>query len=210
MIRFQNLTITGTAEELKAFIEDLTERLEGWQQDSRPEHGLVAKCIAIRTPSGGGLPDAMLYLSGSIEAGLYHMANIVPMGCDSLSREQYNAILQAFYDQCVRDRTALFGITAELTQADVRADDVLSWETVELLHLFSTLANKSTGSSHPADGKRWRDFISQSFRTDQILDSDSLSGLLMDEGWPEESAHELAAEYQSAIRVLRNYAGLEQ
>lgn len=209
MIRFQDLTIKGRPEDINAFIQNLTERLKGWQRDAKREEELKGEYIAIRTPENGELPYAMLYLCGSNETGSYYMANIVPIKRDSISQEQYNSILQAFYDQYVHDHETSFGVIAELSKADINAYDVLSDENAGLLHRFSVLANMSTSSSHPEDGKRWRNFISHSFDTEQILDFDTLVGLLMDEGWSEELAHELTTEYRRAIEVLRNHTGQE-
>lgn len=216
MRRFRDLVISGTEDQLRAFVEDLSARLQGWARDEEREQQLErdfiggAKSTAIRTPPGGELPDAMLYLYREVGAGKCSVGNIVPVERGTLSIQQYNGILQSFYDAYVRDRAEQFGLTARLSKEVITSRDVLSEENAHLLHRFSVCANMSTGSGHPADGGRWRDFITSSFRSEEILDSGSLTGLLADEGWPDEQIHKLVSEYESAIDVLWNYTGRER
>lgn len=212
---FQDLDIQGPPESLRRFLDDLTARLTGWERDPVREQRLREMSIsrdevfAIRTPPGGDLPAATLYLHGNEGTGTCRVSNIVPGEANELSKPQYNAILRAFYEGYVRDHAARFGLTALLSKDQITSRDVLSEQNARLLGLFSAAANMSTGSSHPLDGRRWRDFLSNSFRAGEILDEETLRGLLLDEGWPEEQAYDLAGEYEAAMDVLRNFTGQE-
>ena len=58
---------------------------------------------------------------------------------------------------------------------------------------------------HPSDEEIWRDFISSSFLSNDLLMEDELAGLIMDEGWPREAAWELASDYVRRIDQLKNF-----
>jgi hypothetical protein len=214
MLCYQDLTIEGASENLDAFMDFLTKSLEGWtrnvDREKELQHGTGMKYIIIRTPPNSGLPDANIALYKDERSQKYRVANIVPVEMGSLSKEQSNSILQAFYAECIRDNISKFELQACISNEYITSRDVLSETNAELLHRFSVVANKSTGSSHPCDGRRWRDFITSSFNSEQILDSGILFGLLLDEEWPEEQANELVCEYEAAMDVLRNFTGQER
>ena len=74
------------------------------------------------------------------------------------------------------------------------------------LRIFSSLANKGTGSSHPSDQERWNDFICQAF-TDK---SENIQGILErwlieEEKWHYEIASDLTIEFESGISLLEYY-----
>ena len=90
------------------------------------------------------------------------------------------------------------------------------------LEAFCNSANKTTGSSHPSDEKRWFDFICQTVEDSQTFDYDTLLRFLMDEeywgkrsldnvesmgrfAWDEQHASELALEYDNYVRILQYY-----
>jgi hypothetical protein len=68
------------------------------------------------------------------------------------------------------------------------------------------LANKSTGASHPKDKERWFEFLISAHRTSARLDADLLARWLSEaEGWPEDTAHALAIDYEFALGLLQKY-----
>lgn len=99
---------------------------------------------------------------------------------------------------------------------------MISETVLEKLKRFCSVANKSTGSSHPCDQKRWFDFICQTVDDGKIFDYSTLASFLQDEthwgkkpddfigvmgsyAWEEEQAYELATEYENLCEVLRYY-----
>ncbi len=103
---------------------------------------------------------------------------------------------------------------AEISPPEVTADDILSEETAHLFQQFCSRAKESgvihLAGLHPADEEKWRDFISSSFRSGKSLPESDLVGLLMDEGWPREPAHELACDYLHSIEQLENFTREQQ
>ena len=135
----------------------------------------------------------------------YSVINIVPIYKDQLSIEEYNEILDKFYDflkTCVQETDFIINFS----ESDLLSkSDLMSDKTIQALDAFSKLANKSTGSSHPADRDRWYIFILQAFNSkDYQKLGDSLENLLIEDyGWPEDKAIKLVIEYEFAIGLLK-------
>ena len=69
---------------------------------------------------------------------------------------------------------------------------------------FSALANMSI--LHPADRKRWNEFLTSAYREKATLDSSMLQRwLIEEEKWPEDEAINLEIEYEHARDLLEVY-----
>ena len=75
-------------------------------------------------------------------------------------------------------------------------------EIARLLVQFSGAANQSSGSSHPADFKRWATFLVTVHRSGKRLDNDLLYATLREQGWPKEKASDLVSEFEFARELL--------
>ena len=76
------------------------------------------------------------------------------------------------------------------------------------MQLFSTCANKSTGSIHPLDRKRWFDFICLAYKNNDYreLSESYLEVFLVEEfGWSQKWASKLASEYYFGINLLKHW-----
>ena len=136
----------------------------------------------------------------------YYVPNIVPIEFGELSIAQYNAILADFIERIVRPVASQFDYQIDATEARQDLKDWTSVDAAKKLRVFSAAANKSTGASHPMDQRRWFDFIIAVHGCQKTIDTDYLIRWLHEiEGWDEESAHELAGQYETALSLLQHY-----
>ncbi len=152
------------------------------------------------------------------------VVNIVPLMKDQLSIQEYNSVLDLFFEEVIAPNKEKFiGLTVFGPESDVFDPlKYISEDALKKLELFCNLANKTTGSSHPSDEERWFDFICQTVDDNQTFDYDTLYRFLMDEeywgrkepnfigamgrfAWSEELASELASEYENYVRLLEYY-----
>ena len=79
----------------------------------------------------------------------------------------------------------------------------MSKDAATALRHFSALANKSAGASHPLDQRRWFDFIIAVHRAHDDVGTDRLARWLHEvEGWTQETAHDLAGEFERGLALL--------
>ena len=156
--------------------------------------------------------------------GYIKVGNIVPIKKSQLSIDEYNAVLDLFYLEVIAPNIEkLIGITVIEPESDVFDPlNYISKTALEKLERFCYSANKSTGSAHPDDEKRWFDFICQTVDDNQVMDYDTIYRFLKDEdywgnkdnsfigvighfAWDEDHAAELANEYENYVRFLQYY-----
>lgn len=175
------------------------------REEDAASFGDVAYCFEYK-------PDNTLERAGlslfQKESDLWHVPNIVPLEVGQLSVDQYNQILVKFCEDIVqpaiRDTPAIY----QLTEDTVSVKDVAGEEVDTLLRRFSSVANKSTGSTHPMDRKRWFDFILKAYKAGGRVDTTLLVGTLLEQGWPTDAAHELAEEYELAMDLLKHESAM--
>ncbi len=136
----------------------------------------------------------------------YRVANIVPRKVGELGITKYNAILQDFVDRVAQPAAAAGGFIVDVTSAQQTLEDWMEAAPAASLRRFSNLANKSTGAGHPKDQERWFEFLIAAHHTSERLDSDRLARWLSEvDGWPSDTAHELAIDYEFALGLLQKY-----
>jgi len=148
---FRDLEITGSPEVIQATIEKLKKvECAGWQyNEERGEH--------LALPSTGNLfcfdcietdihPEASLWIFKENQSKLA-VSNIVPGEVGRLTYDEYNSILQEFYDEFVKGTVSSTGAKSIISDSNVTLEYWMSRESADKLNLFSTLANKSTGSA---------------------------------------------------------------
>jgi len=202
---FRDLYIKLNGVKVEDLIEQFTARCgDDWRRAlDREQHAgsMGEKAFSFEHTAGDGLERAGLSLFQK-EGDTWYVPNIIPLDSSQLSRDHYNKILENFLDIIVRPSIAGLSVTAELSGDVVFLKDVVGEDVAVLLHNFSVLANKSTGSSHPCDRNRWFDFLIAVQRKRISLDTDLLINSLMEDGWSEDRAHDLAIEYEFAIDLL--------
>lgn len=205
---FQDLVIQGEPSQLAATVTAIRDALaDEWTRDLDAERqmranglGLVA-CFACARR--GRRPSATLFLHGNDERKL-HVTNIVPHDQPELTPDEYNAILTEFAHRFVLPATTMSGAQMLLTSANADLEHWFSPETAKKLRLFCEIANKRTGSGHPADRQLWFDFIASAHEEGGKLDATTLSQWLVEEGgWSRNLANNLASEYEFARGLLR-------
>ncbi len=183
---------------------------EPWQLDrermkkmAQEIHG-AEDVLLFQRAKDANYPAAGLTLWSSDDG--YYVTNIVPVEVRSLTYAQYNAILLDFITSVVEPVAAHFDYTVETTKPNQTVEDWLSSDVATKLRLFSVAANKSTGTSHPLDERRWFAFIVAIHRNGDKLDAGRLARWLHHvEGWDEDSAHGLAGDYETSRALLAYY-----
>ena len=197
---YRELTLTGGPEDLQRFFAEVKASADGWERDREQETNLGMEYVAFRKPETPHSPAAVLYLYGEPRAGDYHVANVLPRDKTELSLQEYNQIVQSFYQSCVQPFEAAYRLKITLTSADADFAGTLGPRTFEMLKRFSSLANKSTGASHPLDRQRWLEFIAASIKNHDDIDTELLfQWLVEEEQWAPQEASRLSREYGLAV-----------
>lgn len=202
---FGDLVLSGEPAALLSAVAAIEASLSGgWERSRELEsriHANDARCFV--SPAADSHPSGALWLARR-ERGDWYVANIVPIDAGRLTEDQYNSILREFYERFVNGASESAGVTAALEKTDKAPADYMSAAAVDRLDRFSVLANKSTGSGHPTDQKRWFDFIIQIHNDQRGPDASTLARLLCEHfEWPDERAFELASDYESGLALLR-------
>jgi hypothetical protein len=208
---FQDLFLYGPAESRPALRQALLDRVAApWSHDEKKEKQLIkgagsdADILAFQREEREGLAAATLTLWSRSDG--YKVTNIVPLEIGQLGYTKYNAILQDFEQQIATPAADQVGFQVKTTAARQSIDDWLSPKAAHALWLFSSAANKSTGSSHPLDRERWLQFLIEAHKSDGRLDTGTLARWLTEvEGWDDDHANELAIEYEFGLDLLRKY-----
>jgi hypothetical protein len=205
---FQNLRLRGSSGQLSHFREALIERIaQPWSRSKADERyslgvrGSSQGVLVLHRQPDADAPGAKLFLWRN--ADHYEVSNIVPLGAGELGRSGYNIVLRDFITRVAGPAADAAGITAELTGSMQTLDDWTTPQVASALRLFSRLANKSTGSSHPLDKERWFDFIVKAHASPDRLDTSELLRWLVEaENWGEDEASDLVIEYEFGLGLL--------
>ena len=208
MKTFQDLYIHLNGYDMEALAELFTQQCNGfWKRAIEREKDAISlgeKAYCFEHSEGDGLRNAGLTLFEKTH-DVWYVPNIVPIESGQLSYDEYNDLLNNFTDFVVKPAITDLPVTIELTKDQVFLEDITGNEIAEKLSRFSALANKSTGSSHPLDKKRWFQFLLAVNNRNVNLDTDILIRTLIEQGWSDESANQLAIEFEFAQNLL-NYA----
>jgi hypothetical protein len=206
---FRNLNVYGDPELLIALVAAIESRLtDGWSRDLESEQYM---------PPAGGKSRCFIFarcasaLGRAVKLALWaegcrlSVPNIVPGDDgDGLSYTEYNSALIGFYLRFLAAAASEAGLFVELTPGERSLEEAFGWEAARLLKKFSLLANKS--SAHPADIRRWMDFLVRLHnQPNRNYDFDLLAASLIESGWSLERTRELISECEFAIDLLRVY-----
>lgn len=211
---FQDLTISGKPDDLQKLRTELLrspngwvpfKRNEEWMDKEEPSSSEAHPFIAIDVPELSRLRPATLFLLLKDEGQTAYVGNILP-DSNSLSQEEYNAILKSFFEECIQPHRDHFRLKCLFSPEFVFIEDTLSRENLALLHEFENMANKSTGASHPNDYRRWINFIVASVRDKERLGTEQLRIWLMDQGFPPYIASDLVQQYKFGFDLIEKMA----
>ncbi|MCB9947252.1 MAG: hypothetical protein H6842_05405 [Rhodospirillaceae bacterium] len=136
----------------------------------------------------------------------FEVTNIVPREIGDLGEHRYNIALRDFVRHVAEPAAERVRFKIEVSPSAQGLDDWLPREAANALRHFSAAANKATGSAHPMDRSRWLAFLVIAHRDRGDLTSDRLIRWLTEvERWPEDKAHELAADYEFGLDLLDEY-----
>ncbi|MBN8755164.1 MULTISPECIES: hypothetical protein [Variovorax] len=136
----------------------------------------------------------------------YKVSNVVPVEVGQLDYAEYNRVLNAFLKEIAEPAAHQIGYASSLSEPELPISAWLGAIGAEALRKFSAIANKSTGSGHPADEKRWMEFLIEAHRHDAKLDGSTLRRWLIEvEQWPDSVAERLTGEYDFALDLLKQY-----
>lgn len=198
----------NSIEDVKNYIEDITNSITvPWQrsydreQDARSFVSEDVYCFERNEDPR--LPSCGLTIFFKDQRTLY-IPNVVPKESGWLTVEEYNGLITEFYDIYLLPLSEKNNISITITNDDLQDEDILNKPVAECLRRFSTLANMSTGSSHPCDKKRWYEFICLAFDLSKTksINSDLLQKILIEQGWEEERALDLVIEYEFGLGLL--------
>lgn len=204
---FRDLFIHITGEQTDSFIEKIDGILDdGWIHDTEAEKESEEFAeydfIYFSCTAKDNRNSALLAFARKDEEVLY-VSNIVPKDKPELSCDEYNCILEEFCNRFIVPVSEELKIKVDLTTNDENMEDWISEAYFKKLRLFSVAANKSTGSAHPLDQKRWLDFLVSVHHEHRNLHSSQLQRWLVEvENWPEDVAVDLSIEYQFAMNLL--------
>lgn len=161
--------------------------------------------IALERSAAGVSPGVSLWMFEENDGG-FKVSNIVPLKHGDLGKKGYNDALKDFVTAVVKPAAYETSLEYDLSSGFESIDDWADQDTAAALKRFSSLANKSTGRSHPLDGDRWIAFLLSAHDKKTSLDSEQLARWLVEvERWPSEIASELASEYSLSRSLLSKY-----
>jgi hypothetical protein len=206
---FRELFIRGEPDRLAATLAEIERTLsEDWFRDKETERQLASLPTAVRSScfgcfdDGRDRPGATVILTAK-DADMLHVANVIPHSRSRLDYNQYNRVLEEFYNRFVQPAAAKTGVVAEMTDTQADLERWLSPAAAEKLRRFSSCANKGTGASLAQDRERWNDFVLSAYQDQSTLDASTLRRWLVEVAdWPPEVADQLAIEYEYGRELL--------
>lgn len=205
MKRFQDLYISIPRTSFDEFVAKIEAVFpERWKRDLDKESTVPSfsdsKMYCFQRIVNDGL-DSSLWLAEKDGSSL-RVSNIVPTEKSELSISEYNQILNDFFQSSIKSVADEYGAKTELTSAEYSIDDLVNKSAAKALRVFSSCANKSTGSAHPSDRDRWLSFIILAYKDRSTLPPEEVEKFLVEDGWPQNFAIELAIEYEFGSDLL--------
>ncbi|GJG85508.1 hypothetical protein tb265_06890 [Gemmatimonadetes bacterium T265] len=157
------------------------------------------------------LPAASLWFTPKRDEGKWYVPNIVPIEKNRLSRDEYNGLVIDFARAVAEPAAREVGVRVEVTEPEAALERWMPEPVAERLRAFSDLANKSTGSSHPSDAGRWREFVIAAHEADVEFDAGTLAEWLEEDAdWEAGKAQDLAVAYEQGRALLAAYAAYDR
>ena len=206
---FQDLTLTSRDGQRLALRDALRRSAAApWRHAEEREREFPDtsyEFLAFQRAPGDSLAASGLTLCGRADG--YEVVNIVPLEAGELGVSGYNDILNDFIERVVGPASRELDFEVGVTPRKQSIVDWTSDEVASALHTFSVCANKSTGAGHPADRKRWFEFLFAAHAANTRLDTELLGRWLVEaEAWPPEVAHDLVDRYQYSMDLLKSRA----
>ncbi|SEN38917.1 hypothetical protein [Nitrosomonas marina] len=205
MKTFQDLYIYLNDATIEELIEALSKQCHGtWIRATEQERrsDIVGEPIyCFERKETADMPAAGLSLFSRGDNSWF-VPNVVPLKLRELTTDQYNRVLTDFVELVLKPALEGTSTTFEISNDEIFLQNVVGESAARALDTFSSCANKSTGSSHPSDQKRWFEFLVKVSRSGNQLPTDLLIHALLEQGWSDDYAHKLAIEFEFAQDLL--------
>lgn len=134
------------------------------------------------------------------------ITNITPHNSRQLSIEQYNAILDYFFEIVIKPN--IDGNYQVILSSDSKTiEDYAGVQVAKKLRAWITLANKSTLNTHPNDFERWASFVIEAHLKNSKLNTTELEKYLIEEiNIPDyELVGKILTDYEYGRDLLKEY-----
>ena len=207
---FQDLFLTCSDERRSRFREALLQYARApWRHAEEREKELSHDghdVMAFEREAGSGIVSSSVVLWLFEKGDEYKVTNIVPLDVNSLGVTGYNDALNDFKDRIAEPASKDSGFRVRITPREQSVRDWTSKEAADALQFFSEAANKSTGSAHPSDRKRWFQFLMSAYKANKKPNPELLERWLVEvEEWPPDTASELVTEYEFGVDLLSEF-----
>jgi hypothetical protein len=205
MKTFRDLYIYLNGMNVDIFIQKLGDQTNPiWSRNKDKEEIMDGKeqFLCFEAIQNDRVQPVALFLFPDNDNTVWKVSNIIPTQKNELTHDEYNAALMDFHEQIIQPAIQNTSITIELTSDIVTITSVAGIDVENALKRFSKLANKSTGASHPADQKRWFEFLTLAYHASNKLDVDLVITTLEELGWSGERAIELGLQFEFAQSLL--------
>ncbi len=206
---FRELNAYGEPGGLQSMMVKIESALcDGWHRDcegearARPLCSEGQVCFFFVRRAAAESPEIALAMTQ--EGRRLTIANIFPGEVGEISCEQYNSILTEFYLKFLHPASLETGVTIEVSSDERSLESEYGWRGVTLLKRFSGCANKSC--THPADQRRWMDFlIYLHHRPNRNYSFGLLAKWLIEDGWTPDKKDRLISEFEFGLDLLSAY-----
>lgn len=185
MKTFKHLKIISQPEKLIVLVEKLQtadlDRFEYKSEKTLDYAKMIGKnsnqVLSFESPEIRG---AIAYIWLVADEDELKITNITPNKSGQLSIEQYNSILDEFYDNIIKPNID------NQYQVIISSDrktivDYAGFEVSEKLRVWINSANKSTLNTHPLDFQRWASFLISAHENKSELTTTQLEKYLIEE-----------------------------
>lgn len=135
------------------------------------------------------------------------IVNIAPTTTDTFTVDEYNQILDQFYDDCVANvlNNQVADIAININIYDIK--QIAGAATFEALQLWEESCDRSTGNVAPEDSGRWTTFIITAYLEKSALNCDFLVRWLEEEkNWDDDDLlSKIIGDFNDAISLLEQY-----
>ena len=206
MKTFKDVYLQPSDRGIVDYINAVTESLHPpWERSFESEEnakyiGDVAFCFERKRDDT--LPAARLTIVQK-DSATWYIPNVVPAEAGELDFDQYNGLITEFCDEYLAPAANHLKMEMVISSGELSDEEIVGEEAARLLEIFSSAANKSTGSAHSLDRERWYAFIVASCRPGfSSVDIGNLERLLQQQGWSESQASKLAIQYEFAAGLI--------
>jgi hypothetical protein len=146
------------------------------------------------------IENAIVYIWLVISNNLLYISNITPNKSGQLTYEQYNFIINKFYEEVIKIQEKN-SVTVNITKDNLSIEDLAGTETYRKLKNWIDSANPSTLNTNHFDFKRWCDFIFTAHSSKSELTSTQFERYLIEDEkfYDEELVSKIALEYEYSI-----------